>query len=391
MSTISVPASTATEDKNVPTLIEAIKELKPNDLIEFLRREKDLQLDEDDFQVFRNEKITGGDFLIITENRLLSYGIKGGPAMRISNFVKKRNPAFSEKRNRNYYTTDAIGTSPKKEKISANSATTFKTGPNVQYPPSRNTTSVDSKLPKEVLLWEDFLEKANEHLFDQQQMVFEKPQFHYNRLLFNESNVCEAVNANINSVLNELMGTDYEFSSRKPYVGEPDFTCYHNNDLVMIFEVKRKHILKEMDERTLPELYITNDKAKMVIRQIYGYMVKNQLQYGIITTYDGHWFLYRSNDHPEVLYISKTLPLQSKAPPKIIFQRNTQNPFQKNTNLIMQYEIYLQVLLLYWGLRLDDLGLDITGLDGVELGGAGLDGAGLDGAGLDGVELGVLG
>ncbi|CAG8786059.1 13094_t:CDS:2, partial [Dentiscutata erythropus] len=229
MSTISVPASTATEDKNVPTLIEAIKELKPNDLIEFLRREKDLQLDEDDFQVFRNEKITGGDFLIITENRLLSYGIKGGPAMRISNFVKKRNPAFSEeikkgkiqyflffsyktwsldhyvtwildnygctdeleahytffydvinainrdssasrehdinrasciwkdesntriilgdvtnlipvtgeKRNRNYYTTDAIGTSPKKEKISANSATTFKTGPNVQYPPSR--------------------------------------------------------------------------------------------------------------------------------------------------------------------------------------------------------------------------------------------------------------
>ncbi|CAG8609037.1 8976_t:CDS:2, partial [Racocetra fulgida] len=69
------------------------------------------------------------------------------------------------------------------------------------------------------------------------------------------------------------------FSSRKPYVGEPDFTCYHNNDLVMVFEVKRKHILKEMGERTLPELYITNDKAKMVIRQIYGYMVKNRLQY----------------------------------------------------------------------------------------------------------------
>ena len=61
------------------------------------------------------------------------------------------------------------------------------------------------------------------------------------------------------------------------------------------------------------------------------------------------------------------------------------------------YEIYLQVLLLYWGLWLDDLELDVTGLDGVELGSAGLDGAGLDsvklggtgldGAGLDGIGL----
>ncbi|CAG8695878.1 20067_t:CDS:2, partial [Dentiscutata erythropus] len=98
--------------------------------------------------------------------------------------------------------------------------------------------------------------------------------------------------------------------------------------------------------------------------------------------------------------ISISKPIHDRASfhrEKIIFQRNTQNPFQKNTNLITQYEIYLQVLLLYWGLQLDDLGLDDTGLDGVELGGAGLDsarldgvelgGAGLDGAGLDGVRL----
>ncbi|CAG8650710.1 27583_t:CDS:10 [Dentiscutata erythropus] len=91
------------------------------------------------------------------------------------------------------------------------------------------------------------------------------------------------------------------------------------------------------------------------------------------------------------LYNVKTVTLETNpknSTEKIIFQRNTQNPFQKNTNLITQYKIYLQVLLLYWGLRLDDLGLDVTGLDGVELGGARLGGAGLDdielgGAGLD--------
>jgi hypothetical protein len=43
----------------------------------------------------------------------------------------------------------------------------------------------------------------------------------------------------------------------------------------------------------------------------------------------------------------------------------------------MQYEIYLQVLLLYWGLRLDDLGLDDLGLDGTGLGDAGLGSVGL--------------
>ncbi|CAG8572930.1 8423_t:CDS:1, partial [Scutellospora calospora] len=90
----------------------------------------------------------------------------------------------------------------------------------------------DSKPPKEVLLWEDFLEKANEYLFDQQKTIFEKPQFHYNRQLYSEANVCEAVNANINSVLYELMGTDYVFSSRKPHVSRPDFIYYHKDDLI---------------------------------------------------------------------------------------------------------------------------------------------------------------
>ncbi|CAG8818270.1 17112_t:CDS:2, partial [Racocetra persica] len=41
------------------------------------------------------------------------------------------------KQNRNYYTIDIIGTSPKKEKILANNTTTFKTGSNIQYPLSR--------------------------------------------------------------------------------------------------------------------------------------------------------------------------------------------------------------------------------------------------------------
>ncbi|CAG8833768.1 26285_t:CDS:2, partial [Racocetra persica] len=157
---------------------------------------------------------------------------------------------------------------------------------------SSSTTSANGKLPEEVHLWEDFLEKSDGHIFDKGQFIFQKPEFYYNRVLFNESNVCEAVNANINTVLNDLM-EGYDFSTRKPRVGQPDFTCYHNDDLITLVEVKRMHVFEKMGEQTLSEFYKTSEKAKMVVRQTYGYMTES----------------------PEVLYISKTLSLQSKAPP----------------------------------------------------------------------------
>ncbi|CAB4429812.1 unnamed protein product [Rhizophagus irregularis] len=66
-----------------------------------------------------------------------------------------------------------------------------------------------------------------------------------------------------------------------------------------------------MGEQTFPEFYNTN-KSKDVIQQIYNYMGGNELRYGILTTYDNHWFLCQ--EHTK-LWISKTLPLQSESPP----------------------------------------------------------------------------
>ena len=67
-----------------------------------------------------------------------------------------------------------------------------------------------------------------------------------------------------------------------------------------------------MGEQTFPEFYDTNILAEDVIQQIYNYMRTNELRYGILTTYDNHWFLRREH---EKLWISKTLPLQSESPP----------------------------------------------------------------------------
>ena len=82
--------------------------------------------------------------------------------------------------------------------------------------------------------------------------------------------------------------------------------------LILVIEAKRKHVLEDMGEQTFPEFYETNEKARTVIQQIYNYMGENKRRYGILATYDNHWFLRR--EHTE-LWISKTLPLQSVSPP----------------------------------------------------------------------------
>jgi len=50
--------------------------------------EQKLKLDDDDFKILRNEKITGQTFLDMTEEKLRSYGLKGGPAMSLAKEAK---------------------------------------------------------------------------------------------------------------------------------------------------------------------------------------------------------------------------------------------------------------------------------------------------------------
>ncbi|POG70072.1 kinase-like domain-containing protein [Rhizophagus irregularis DAOM 181602=DAOM 197198] len=115
-------------------------------------------------------------------------------------------------------------------------------------------------------------------------------------------------------ILNKLTGPDYDYSMRQTEAtGEPDFTCHYLVDsLILVIEAKRKHVLEDMGEQTFPEFYQTSNLAKDVIQQIWNYMGENELRYGILATYDNHWFLRR--EHTE-LWISKTLPLQSESPP----------------------------------------------------------------------------
>jgi len=203
--------------------------------------------------------------------------------------------------------------------------------PPITYSPkctkSKTTTKVNGDPPASVQLWGDFFEEVNQFRFDQQPR-FERPQFIPDKEVENEEDVRVAIDINICMVLNRLMGSEVKFSKRSTDTpGIPDFTCHLVGSLILVMEAKRKHVLEDMGEETFPEFYQTS-KGKDVIQQIYNYMGGNELRYGILTTYDNHWFLRR--EHAK-LWISKTLSLQSESPPVLkayayLTRRAKENP-----------------------------------------------------------------
>jgi hypothetical protein len=166
--------------------------------------------------------------------------------------------------------------------------------PPITYSPdctkSKTTTKVNGDPPTRVQLWGDFFEQVNQFRFDQQP-IFEMPQFNQDIEIVNEEDVRVAISINICLMLNKLIGSDYNFSKRSPTSpGIPDFTCHLVGSLILVIEAKRKHVLEDMGEQTFPKFYNTS-KSKDVIQQIYNYMGGNELRYGILTTYNNHWFL----------------------------------------------------------------------------------------------------
>ncbi|GBB98771.1 hypothetical protein RclHR1_33160001 [Rhizophagus clarus] len=106
MSETNTPASTSTTatatGNDSVTLADEIKKYKSAELIEFLRKEEDLGLDDDDLEIIRNENVTGRAFLDMTEQKFRDCGLKIGPAVTLAKFAKeckeKKLRAFSSYR-----------------------------------------------------------------------------------------------------------------------------------------------------------------------------------------------------------------------------------------------------------------------------------------------------
>ncbi|CAB4485799.1 unnamed protein product [Rhizophagus irregularis] len=79
---------------------EMVRKYNKSELLDFLRKEKNsLELDEDDLEIIRREKINGRNFLKVNVDRLIYHGMKLGPAMTLIEFANdiKESQALNER------------------------------------------------------------------------------------------------------------------------------------------------------------------------------------------------------------------------------------------------------------------------------------------------------
>src|SRR3954447_10927411 len=90
-STPYTPASTSTTvaGNETVSLADEIKKYKTKELIDFLRKEEDLELSETAIKILEKEEVNGRDFLKVTEEKLRSYGMPEGSASNIAVFAKE--------------------------------------------------------------------------------------------------------------------------------------------------------------------------------------------------------------------------------------------------------------------------------------------------------------
>ena len=82
-------ATTTVAGNDSVTLADEIKKYKTAELIDFLRKEKDLGLDDDDLEIFRKRKIVGWAFLKMDKQDFRDSGFEIGTAVVLADFAKE--------------------------------------------------------------------------------------------------------------------------------------------------------------------------------------------------------------------------------------------------------------------------------------------------------------
>ena len=136
MSETSTPYTPASTVPPLPLLLEMrrsradeIKKYKTKELIDFLHKEEDLELEEEDLEILRKQRINGRDFLKVTEEKLRSIGLALGPATRLADFAKE----CKEKKLRAFSSYKSLKEVLKKYGIDGNGIGTIRQFPPVSF------------------------------------------------------------------------------------------------------------------------------------------------------------------------------------------------------------------------------------------------------------------
>ena len=172
------------------------------------------------------------------------------------------------------------------------------------------------RTPEHVVSWDGFLGNV-ESYSPSDDPVYKMKDFKSqpNVVITNERDLETALSMNVYRLLRQLAGPQEQFSRPNviPTRGDPDFIFFNTSpSLLLAIEVKTKHILSpdNLVQKYNSEMALFNaDKVPSKstvyqVRQIFGYLSWNELQYGVLTTYEQTWFLKRNRG---TLYVSPAI------------------------------------------------------------------------------------
>ncbi|PKC64043.1 kinase-like protein [Rhizophagus irregularis] len=273
--------------------IEDVERYDTERLINFLRL-KILNLDEKNFKILRDQDVDGLAFLHMTEDVFIKppFNFSYGKAKKLGMLIDSLN---------------------NQRLLTLEEALLCIPPPAFIKKLTKSIPNLGDHVPDDVFLWDDFLESVRMYEFTDKKR-YQRPQFSHSKMGVGETSIQAIFEFNICEVLNELL-PNYLFSRKSTKnPGDPDFTCFFaQSTLLFPIEIKPEYLL-EIGKLQFPEYYKKRAEARTMIKQIFSYMIENECQYGIFSTYNMHWFLYRPSNNPKKLWISETLELTSEFP-----------------------------------------------------------------------------
>ncbi|KAF9090293.1 hypothetical protein BGX27_002296 [Mortierella sp. AM989] len=190
-------------------------------------------------------------------------------------------------------------------------------------PSATATISVWRRTPTEVVGWDDFLDMVNDYTPSNTPM-YEREDFRFDEdcLVSDEETLYSALDRNIYNTLKRIAAPDGHFGghSAVSMIGSPDRIFYLDPELLRLaIEVKTMHVLStddvvqkyNSDIVDLEEDFTSPQSTIYQVQQIFGYLSWNELQYGVLTTYEQTWFLQRDG---KKLYVSPAINYDNEDP-----------------------------------------------------------------------------
>ena len=189
-----------------------------------------------------------------------------------------------------------------------------------------NTSGSTWKKPTHVFLWSDFKQSVVSWIDDNHQQHsqrVQRPVFVSGIIITEEVQSLQPfIKLNLLDVSAKCFIPPSEFKARRQItscVGEPDHLMTRNGEIVAIVEEKGNWTLSTGD---VVNSYNTTRACASAVNQLYHYMRLNHRKYGILSSYENTWFVYRSQEcaiceEPqghETLYVSEGISFTAQTP-----------------------------------------------------------------------------